>query len=547
MTDIEIPLGRRTRFYRFFEMLPGIISYTVIALPVLLSFISPILGASFIIIFIIMWFVKTVGMTYRTIQGYNTLQHAERLDWQARLSDLENPAKALEEKQHSSHWRGTVHERNLEQLAASVNPLTPSDIHNAVIIATYNETREVLEPTIQAVLEGDYDPKRIIMSIAYEERGGPSTEATVKALQSQYKDEFAQFYIFKHPDGLPDEVVGKGGNITYAGKNLVPKLAKLGIDPEHVIMTTLDSDNRPHRSYFSYVTYEFIVHPDPRYAAFQPLALFLNNIWDVPAPMRVLATGNSFWSLLNSLRPHMLRNFAAHSQSLAALIDMDFWSTRTIVEDGHQFWRSYFRYDGHYRVVPIYLPIYQDAVLSETYKKTLKAQFVQLRRWAYGASDVPYVAQRVFSRKRTVPLGDGIAKFLRLLEGHVSWASASFILMFGAWGPLFINPESNRSLVAHELPTIASGLQTFALIGLFVSVFLSFRMLPPRPERYKRHRNFFMLIQWVLMPIVSVVYGSFAALNSQTRLMLGKYLDKFDVTDKAVIKASGERTTSHDV
>lgn len=544
MTDIEIPMGKRTRFYRFFEMLPGILSYLTIAMPILLSFISPILGAIFIIVFIIVWFVKTIGMSYRTVQGYNTLKRAERLDWKGRLADLEHPAEALAEKQHSSHWQGSVHEHNLEQLAASVNPLTPSDIYNAVIIATYNETRDVLEPTIQAVLEGDYDPKRIIMSIAYEERGGPETEETVKALQRDYRDKFHAFYIFKHPDGLPNEVVGKGGNITYAGKNLVPKLAKLGIDPENVIVTTLDSDNRPHGKYFSYVTYEFIVHPEPRHVAFQPLALFLNNIWDVPAPMRVLATGNSFWSLLNSLRPHMLRNFAAHSQSMAALIDMNFWSTRTIVEDGHQFWRSYFRYDGHYSVVPIYLPIYQDAVLSETYKKTLKAQFIQLRRWAYGSSDIPYVAERVFTRKRTVPFFEGLPKFGRLLEGHVSWATAPFILLLGAWGPLFINPESNRSLVAHQLPTIASSLQQFAMIGLFISIFLSFRMLPPRPERYKRHRNIFMLLQWVLMPFVSVIYGSFAALNSQTHLLLGKYLDKFDVTDKAVVSESGDRITS---
>lgn len=544
MLDIEIPLGRRTRFYRFFEMLPGLLSYLMIALPVLLSFISPILGASFIIVFIIVWFVKTIGMTYRTVQGYNTLRQAERLDWKERLADLEHPARALEDKARSSYWRGSVHQHNLEQLAASVHPLAPSDVVNAVIIATYNETREVLEPTIRAVLEGDYDPKHIILSIAYEERGGPETEKTVKDLQRDYQDKFCAFYVFKHPDGLPNEVIGKGGNITYAGKALVPKLAALGIDPEDVIVTTLDSDNRPHKSYFSYVTYEFIVHPEPRHVAFQPLALFLNNIWDVPAPMRVLATGNSFWSLLNSLRPHMLRNFAAHSQSMAALLDMNFWSTRTIVEDGHQFWRSYFRYDGHYSVVPIYLPIYQDAVLSETYSKTLKAQFVQLRRWAYGASDVPYVAERVFTRKRTVPFFDGLAKFLRLLEGHVSWASASFILLLGAWGPLFINPESNRSLVAHELPTIASGLQQFAMVGLVVSIFLSMRMLPPRPARYKSHRNILMVLQWILMPFVSIAYGSFAALNSQTRLLLGKYLDKFDVTDKAVVRDSGERTTS---
>ena len=539
MTDLEIPLGKRTKFYRFFEMLPAILSYLIILLPILLSFISPIYGATFIIIFIIIWFVKTIGMSYRTIQGYNTLQRAQKIDWKGRLHDLEDPAQALREGLYKSSWRLEVHQHNLEQLEATVNARKPSDIYNAVIVATYNESRDVLEPTIQAVLEGDYDPKRIILTIAYEARGPESTAEAVKALQKKYESKFFKFFIVSHPADMPNEVVGKGGNITFAGRQLERELEKLSIDPENVLVTTLDSDNRPHKTYFSYVTYEFLVHPEPRYAAFQPLALFMNNIWDVPAPMRVLATGNSFWNLIVSLRPHMLRNFAAHSQSMAALIDMDFWSVRTIVEDGHQFWRSYFRFDGHYQVVPIYVPIYQDAVLADTYRKTLKAQFVQLRRWAYGASDVPYVAEKVFTRERTVPFGDGIAKFLRLLEGHVSWATVSFILLFGAWGPLFINPESNRSLVAHQLPTIASGLQQFAMIGLFITVFLSFRMLPPRPERYKRRRNFLMLIQWVLMPITSIIYGSAAALYSQTRLLFGKYLDRFDVTDKAVVQSDG--------
>lgn len=536
MTDIEIPLGKRTRTYRFFEILPGALSLLMILLPIILSFINPLIGAGYIIIYIIAWLVKAVATSYRTIQGYNTLQRAQKIDWADRLSDLENPEAASKERHYMGSWRADVHEKNLEQMAVTVGVKKPSDIYNAVFIATYNEGRDILEPTIQSVLECDYPADHLMMVIAYEERGGEATEATVKALQKEYQDKFHSFLIVKHPKNLPNELIGKGGNITYAGKVFAAQLEKDGVDPENVIVTTLDADNRPHKTYFSYVTYEYIVHPEPRYAAFQPLALYTNNIWDVPAPMRVIATGNSFFNIVLSLRPHLLRNFSAHSQGMASLIDMDFWSTRTIVEDGHQFWRSYFRYDGHYDVVPIYVPIFQDAVLSESYKKTLKMQFVQLRRWAYGASDIAYVATRLFRKDRTVPFFDGFMKFIRLLEGHVSWASASIILLLGAWAPLFLSPDSSRSIVAHELPTVASMLQRFAMIGLFITVFLTFRLLPPRPERYKRTRTFGMLAQWLLMPVTSILYGSAAAIYSQTRLLTGKYLDKFDVTDKSVVK-----------
>jgi hypothetical protein len=535
MTDIEIPLGKRTKFYRFFEMLPALLSYGSVLLPVLLSLINPLYGAVFIIVYIIAWFVKAIGMSFRTVQGYNTLQRAMRIDWAGRLADLQDPAGALKKQHYQASWRAHVHEQNLEQLSQTVNAKRPSDIYNAVIIAAYNEGRDVLEPTIEAVLASEYDFKHMVLVLTYEGRDGAQSEQACLELVEKYRDKFKHMMAVKHPL-TPGEVRGKGGNITFAGFKLKEWVEDQHIDPENVIVTTLDADNRPHKSYFAYLTYEYIVHPEPRYVAFQPLALFLNNIWDVPAPMRVIATGNSFWNVVNSLRPHMLRNFAAHSQSLAALIDMNFWSVRSVVEDGHQFWRSYFRYDGHYDVVPLYMPIYQDAVLSETYRKTLKAQFVQLRRWAYGASDIAYVAWQVFRRDSKTPRFDGISKFLRLLESHVSWAAAPVILLLGAWAPLFINPESSRSIVAHQLPNIASGLQQFAMIGIFITVFLSFKMLPPRPERYKRRRNVWMLVQWLLMPVTSIVYSSLAAFNSQTRLLFGKYLDKFDVTEKVVKK-----------
>ncbi|HYG84251.1 MAG TPA: glycosyltransferase family 2 protein [Verrucomicrobiae bacterium] len=536
MTDIEIPLGKRTRAYRFFEMLPALLSYGSVALLIILSLFNPLWAAIYLIMIVITLAVRAIAIAFRTTQGYQTLQRAQQVDWRARLDDLENPQQALGQYKDDTSWNAHIHKRNLESLAASPDWYPkPSELYNAVIIATYNESIDVLEPTVQSLLATDYDASRLILVLAYEERGGQAIQKTVEELFKKYSNKFYKCYLVKHPKDMPGEVIGKGGNITYAGKFLKEQLPKENIKYEQVIITTLDSDNRPHSTYFSYVTYEYIVNPNRLKLAFQPIALFLNNIWDVPAPMRVLAAGNSFWNIISSLRPHSLRNFAAHSQGMAALVEMDFWSVRTIVEDGHQYWRSYFYFDGDYSVVPIYVPIYQDAVLSDTYAKTLKAQFIQLRRWAYGASDVAYVATRIFHKNNKAPLLPSLARFMRLLDGHVTWASVPVIVAFGAWVPLFLNHEAARSIIAHELPVIVSRIQQFALIGLFVTVFWSLRMLPPRPARYKRRRTIFMVLQWLLMPITAICYSAATGFYSQTRLLFGKYLDKFDVTDKAVV------------
>ncbi|HEX6258264.1 MAG TPA: glycosyltransferase [Candidatus Saccharimonadales bacterium] len=535
MTDIEIPLGKRTKTYRFFEMLPGLISYGSVLLLIVLSIFNPLWAAIYLITIVITLLVRAIAIAFRTTQGYKTLHAAQKVDWQRRLADLEHPQESLETHTASTSWNDDIHVRNLRSIAASPEWYPkPSEIYNVVIIATYNESIDVLAPTIESLLASDYDADHLILTLAYEARGGKPTEDTAHLLQKKYGKRFHKFYLVKHPDGLPNEVIGKGGNITYAGNFLKKQLPKDGIGYEQAIITTLDSDNRPHPTYLAYVTYEYIVNPNRLKLAFQPIALFLNNIWDVPAPMRVLAAGNSFWNIISSLRPHSLRNFAAHSQGMSALVEMKFWSVRTIVEDGHQYWRSYFHFDGDYGVVPIYVPIYQDAVLSDTYVKTLKAQFVQLRRWAYGASDVAYVATRMLHKENRAPFFPSLARFFRLLDGHVTWASVPVIVAFGAWIPLFLNQEAARSIIAHELPVIVSTIQQFALIGLFVTVFWSLKMLPPRPARYKRRRTVLMVLQWLLMPVTSICYSAATGFYSQTRLLFGRYLDKFDVTDKAV-------------
>ena len=538
MEDLEIPIGKRTKAYRFFEMLPAIISYGSIILLVVLSMFSPFLAAAYLLAVIITTLVKAVGIAYHTTTGRDHLEKAQRVDWHNRLAELETPTEHLAKIDRSLRSFGhSMYIMNLQDIASQkeLYPL-PSQIYNAAIIATYNESYDILQPTIQSLLDSTYDLSHLIVVIAYEQRGGKTTLDTVHRLKQEYGAKFKGFLLVGHPADLPNEVIGKGGNITFAGRYLAGWLDQENIKYNDVIVTTLDADNRVHRTYFDYLTYEYITHPDRKHLSYQPICLFINNIWDVPAPMRVVATGNSFWNIISSMRPHTLRNFASHSQPMDALVEMDFWSTRTIVEDGHQYWRSYFHFKGQYGVVPIYVPIYQYAVLSSTYLRTLKAQFIQLRRWAYGASDVPYVATRIFTKKREVPFSAGLARLFRLIDSHVTLASIAILIAIGGWVPLFVNGEAAHSIAAHQLPEVISRVQQVALVGLFITVFFAFKLLPPRPARYKRRRTIWMVLQWVLMPVTAIVYSSASAFTSQTALLLGKYFDKFDVTEKATPK-----------
>ena len=536
MTDIEIPLEKDRRgWYRFFEILPGATSWTMLALPFVLSIFNVQLAALFVLAYLLINFTRGVAGAIRAMQGYRTMRVHQKLPWTKMLTELE--AGEVEDphvKRPKWHYEA--------MLRRQVQPnIAPSEVIHAVIVATVKETRQTLAATIDSIMASDYNMKQVIFILAYEERGGEQVETQAQELITTYKDGFMDAFAVKHPYGMTNEVIGKGGNVTYAGRVLQKYLEQHHVDPVRVLVTTLDADNRPDKHYLSALSYVYTVCPDPLHASFQPVSLYNNNIWDAPAPMRVLATGNSFFNLVISLRQHALRNFSSHAQPMAALIETDFWSVRTIVEDGHQFWRSYFRFDGNYRVYPLHVPISQDAVLTESYIKTLKAQFVQLRRWTYGASDVAYVVNQGFLKKNSVPKLNLIAKLWRLFEGHVTWAVGPLLVLAGGFIPALFHPNS---YTANQLPLIVSRIQTVALAAAIVTLFLALKTLPPKPARYRHHRSVFMVLQWVYLPITTIVYNSFAALYSQTRLMFGWYISKFDVTDKAVITDAGDRLVS---
>ncbi len=568
--DIEIPFEKdRGRRYRFFEILPGALSWSMLALPVLLSLINVTVAAVFVLVYLLINFTRAVAAAIRAIQGYRMMRQHQQLDWQAMLGELEcgqfvaAGSDGIKVQRPKWHYEFIERFRQRAQVGRQAvgsadddktnginstdrNPhIVPSEIIHAVIVATYKESRQILEPTIRSLLASEYDMKKVIFVLAYEARGGVDVGQRASGLLRDFGSQFMHAMAVEHPADIPGEIIGKGGNVTFAGRALQTYLESQNIDPLRVVVTTLDADNRPDKKYLAALSYVYAVCPDPVHASFQPVSLYTNNIWDAPAPMRVVATGNSFFNIVLSLRQHALRNFSSHAQPMAALIQTDYWSVRTIVEDGHQFWRSYFAFDGNYRVYPIYVPIYQDAVLTDTYVKTLKAQFIQLRRWTWGASDISYVVDkglfgsrdgagklRSKSNPNGIPRFDYFTKLWRLLEGHVTWAVGPILILLGGFVPALFAPDS---FTASQLPIIVSRVQTIALAFVLVTVYFAFLTLPPKPARYKRRRSLWMIMQWVYLPITTIGYNSLAALNSQTRLMFGWYIDKFDVTEKAVI------------
>jgi len=527
------------KYSRIWEILPGFTSWTILMLPIIFSFLWPAGVAYFIILFDAYWLTKAVTMGIRLISGYSHMRRDLSINWRRRLilsEDFSSLERHLRDKINRTRgWTRFKFKEDLAEveklLAQPRKQVDWREIYHVIIFTTYKESYEVLTASLEGCLKADYPKDKMIIILATEERAGPEAQKRARRLKREYARFFKDFIITVHPDGIPGEMKAKGANATWAGHALKRYVDANNISYEKVVVSIFDADTIPSKQYFSCLTYKYIINPDRAHRSFQPIPLFNNNIWDVPAVNRLVAFSSSFWQMIESTRPHRLVNFSSQALSLKTLVDVDFWDVSMISEDSRTFYRAFFKYGGDHKVVPIFTPVSMDAVLGPTYWDTLKAQYKQKQRWAYGIENFPYLVWKSIVNKPPVPFGQRCIQIFRVFEGHVSWATASLLIALGGWMPLILNPSFRDTVVAFNLPILARNLLSLTWIGVVFSAGIAWKLLPPRPKRYGIRRAIEMFAQWILVPVAGIIFGSIAALDAETRIMLGKYLG-FIVTDK---------------
>ncbi len=545
----------KRRIQRMFEVIPGLLTWITLLGMVVFSFFLPVWAAIAVILFDIYWIHKALYISLFSVVGQRAVVEAKRINWWERCQNSAHPEQyrdILEERiRHLRESLRTIpffalrkrriiqreikHVRTLLAETLALIPIKEQildwrDIIHVVLLPTAGEPAEIIEPALRSLEENNFPKEQMIILLATEEREDPATRLPkVEYLQKKFAGVFRDFIVTTHivADG---EMKCKASNAGFAARELMKYLDERDIDYKRVIFSNFDCDSVAHPEYFAALTYQYIIDPKRLQRAYQPLPMYHNNLWDTNAFVRLVVTGSSFWHLYQSTRREMV-TFSSHSEPFDTLVKVGFWPVNMISEDSVIYWKCLTYFHGDYRVQPIHLPLSLDAVLADTYWKTLKNQYKQKRRWAYGIENFP-VTMRAIWPDKLIGLRTKLRVTFEMLEGHYSWATTSFILTFLGWLPLLLGGSDFReSVIAHNLPFITKMLMTVGMIGLFISIPMSLLSLPPRPKRYHWSRTFLMLFQWILMPIVGFI-SAIPALDSQTRIMLGKYFGEFWVTEK---------------
>ena len=484
----------RTR--RALEILPGFVSWSLILFPVWGSFVIPELVAYYVIAFSVYWLYRSLSVAILAIFAHFRIQASRRFNW---LADLEK----------FKHWRR---------------------VHHIIVMPTYKEPLTTLDRTLAKLTQQTYPRQNLHLMLSFEEREGQPARDKAKHLKQKYAGIFGDLWTTFHPD-LKGEVKGKSSNTSWGARHAKQLLVdQAGIDIDNVTITSADADALPDDNYFAALTFHFLKNPDRYHRIWQASITFYNNIWRVPAPVRVLASIFSVTQMFILMRKDRLINFSTYSTSLKMIDEIGYWDTDVIPEDYRLFFKSYFFYKGKIEVEPLFLPIYADAAESHTFWGTMRNQYEQIKRWAWGVSDDAYII-RQWILVPGLPFWDKTIRVFKVIEDHFLWPVNWFAITTAAFLPPLLNPVFARTTLGKTLPQISSSILTFSLLSMLIIFLVDARNRPPRPKDVSVLKVIFQPFEFLLLPVVGFFFSALPGIDAHTRLMLGRYIE-YKVTEK---------------
>ncbi len=488
---------------RLFEAAPGIVTWVLLLAPAWISIVFSTPGALAVAAAVLVFDIYWVGRAITLVTGvYGTM-------WRMR-SDMRKDWLALcrEEQKTGAH--------------------DPLQYYHLCVIPTYTEPYHVLERTVQAIVDANYPPELKMIGIITRETDKPGWE-NVALLKEKFGGQLGGFYHIKDPLE-PGIVIGKSAAMNWGGRWMVRVLTEEGYKLDHVLITDLDSDYRIHPEYFGWISWNHARTALRDYVIWQPVPLFHNNIWQVPMAVRIMSASTSQWQMFLHSRPHRLVAFSSYTCSLEFVRRVGYWDKDVIPEDSRFYWKAFFTFGKRFSVKSVYLPIYGDSPLARDYAATHMNQYNQIKRWAWGITDVPYVLARLFKHPE-IPLVLRMRRFMNLAFNHLNWIFLPMLLMFGASAPLWVSVDWSLTDLGQTLWSYSGILLGTTLSTVIFFLYFEIRMLPPKPANWPLWKQGVVYLQYFAYPVVGLVMSVLPALEAHTRLLFGRYLE-YRVTEK---------------
>ncbi len=499
---VEVP-----RWYtRIFEILPGLIIWFFILLPVIGALLHIYLVVVVYIAFLVVfWGYRALRFLQGLIIGYFRYKRDMATDFMAKLRDED------------------LH-----------------DLKFVLIFPMVKEGMETVEPSIEAWSKQDIGADKISVVFALEEPFTDDSLPTVRKLYEKYHTRFREMITIIHPHGVEGEAVGvKGANINWATRKFVDIVNQRGEDLSDYLLITNDNDLRPHEKYLSAIAVRYFeTPPEVRLRRFYCTAVhtFNNNIWRVPPIVRIfsltltLAIFHS-WVVMREFRD----TWSAYVVNLQTVRDIGFWDPEVGVDDTYFYWAAKLHFHGDFAGEEVYIPTYNDAVENKTRLLTYKSLYKQQLRWGWGIVVFPITFAGMYSSFKKISHASKIGMAAVLFYNQVIFLTVVFSITFALPILQWLSPEYRYSAESYNLVQLMRIIMT-GLMFFNIPIYIIRKKISPPPGGWAWWRHVWDIVEIVLITVNMLTFGFIPKVHAFTEMALNKKRKRFYATDKVAIK-----------
>lgn len=399
-------------------------------------------------------------------------------------------------------------------------------VKHVVLVANYKEPVQIIERTLNALAAQPNAKNQLIVVLAMEEREEGCREKAGQLI-SRFSGKFLHLVATYHPDDLPDEIVGKGPNLTWAARRVKADLIDpLGLPVENMTVSSSDVDSILYPGYFDELSMRFVEDAERHQTIWQPPQLLDNGIWNTAASIRLMTYFISATHVAELANPWgMPLPLSTYSMSFKLACEVGYWDGRVIADDVHMFLRCYFGLGGKMHLKPIFLPCTGNPIHGDTLWQSWVNFYRQHMRHGWGAEDIGYVIQQ-WGKPTGAPFIKTLARFAKIIHDPMIFSAGGLLVMIGTFLSMVVdgNPVITFPIISPEWTTVFQLLNALSVYSL-IAIWLL--------ERTRSAANLASWRVWIIIkeavlmlvfPVMLVLLVGMPVLHAHTKMALGQQL-----------------------
>jgi hypothetical protein len=160
---------------------------------------------------------------------------------------------------------------------------------------------------------------------------------------------------------------------------------------------------------------------------------------------------------------------------------------------------------------------------------TLKNNYFQERRWAWGISDDGWIIKNIIKciiGKQECSIR-ALYITLHIIFDHIAGVGIALMVALGGYIPLLINKKFANTFFGFNLPIVSSMIINITFAFFILMIIMDSFLKPAQKGKVGFIKRIGYALEWIIQPLTGILMVVLPGFEAHTRLLFGNYLEYY--------------------